>query len=271
MAAIRTQSVPSLDRALTLLELLANSKTGLSLPDLVLKTELPKSSIHCLLVTLERRGYLHRNRRTGRYVFGLQLFSLANTAISGLKLHDEAAPFLRSLVRATGLTVHMAILENREAVLVSKLEPPGIFRLATWIGKRMDLHCTGLGKALMAYLSQEEIEHIFDEHRLPRHNDNTLCSRKRLKEELIRTTQRGYALDDEEDELGLRCIGVPVFGPDHHVIASVSVAGTTGQITSNGLRKLAEQVMDTAAAISQALGHGSAAPKEPPCLSVLAG
>lgn len=270
MVAARTQSVRSLERGLTLMELLANSKVGLSLPELVQKTGLPKSSIHCLLVTLERRGYLHRNIRTGRYVFGLQLFSLANMAISGLKLHDEAAPFLRSLVRDTELTVHMAILEHREAVIVSKLEPPGIFRLATWIGKRMDLHCTGLGKALMAYLPQEEVERIMVEHRLPRHNDNTLCSRKRLKDELARTAHRGYSIDDEEDELGLRCIGAPVFGPDNRAIASISISGTTYQVTPSNLRKLAEQVKKTAEAISQALGHDPTISKVSPWFNAVA-
>lgn len=270
MVAAKTQSVRSLERGLTLMELLANSKVGLSLPDLVHKTGLPKSSIHCLLVTLQRRGYLHRNSRTGRYVFGLQLFSLANMAISGLKLHDEAAPFLQSLVRETELTVHMAILEHREAVIVSKLEPPGIFRLATWIGKRMDLHCTGLGKALMAYLPMEEIEQFIEEHRLPRHNDNTLCSRRRLLDELARTAQRGYSVDDEEDEIGLRCIGAPVFGPDDRVIASISVSGTTSQVTPSNLRRLAEQVKQAAAAISQALGHNPEASSESPWFNTVA-
>lgn len=112
MVTAKAQSVRSLERGLTLMELLAKFKAGLPLPDVVQKTGLPKSSIHCLPVTLQRRGYLHRNSRTGRYVFGLQLFSLANMAISGLKLHDEASPFLRSLVRDTELTVHMAILEH---------------------------------------------------------------------------------------------------------------------------------------------------------------
>lgn len=257
MVAIRTQSVRSLERGLTLLELLANSKTGLSLPELVQKTELPKSSIHCLLITLERRGYLHRNVRTGRYMFGLQLFSLANMAVSGLKLHDEAAPFLRSLVKETGLTAHMAILERREAVLVSKFEPLGIFRLATWIGKRMDLHCTSLGKALLAYLPPQEVDEIVRVHGLPRHNDNTLCSRKRLREDLARTVERGYALDDEEDELGLRCLGAAVFGPDHQIVASISIAGTTAQITPANIRKLGEHVKQTAAMISETFGHNA--------------
>lgn len=255
MPAIKTQSVPSLEKALSILELLVGFKAGLTLPEIVQKTGMPKSSIHCLLVTLERRGYLHRNDRTGRYKFGLQLFSLANMALSGLKLRDEAAPFLRGLVEKTHLTAHMVILEHREAVLISKYEPSGIFRLATWIGKRMDLHCTGLGKALMAYLPKEEVNEIIEEHGLPRHNDNTLCSRRRLKEELARTVERGFAVDNEEDEIGLRCIGAPVFGVDNRVLASISVAGTTAQITLENLRKLAEEVKQTAVAISRSLGH----------------
>ncbi|HEX5481486.1 MAG TPA: IclR family transcriptional regulator [Terriglobia bacterium] len=261
MCAVRTQSVRSLERAMMILELLASSRTGLSLLELVQKTKMPRSSVHCLLVTLQRRGYLYHNDKTGRYMFGLQLFSLANMAVSGLKLREEAAPFLRSLVEKTQLTVHMAILEHGEAVLISKYEPPGIFRLATWIGKRMDLHCTSLGKALMAYLPSEEVSRIIEEHGLPRHNDNTICSKKRLKEEMERTTGRGYAVDDEEDELGLCCIGAPVFGFDNHVMASISIAGTTNQVTRENLRKLAEQVKQTAMAISQSLGHDPAALK----------
>ena len=186
MSAVKTHSVPSLEKALTLLELLAKSKAGLTLPDLVLRTGIPKSSAHCLMVTLERRGYLHRNERTGRYMFGLQLFSLANMAVSGLSLRDEGASFLRDLATKTRLTAHMAILDQHEAVLISKFEPSGLFRLATWIGKRMDLHCTGLGKALLAHLPPEEINRIIDGHPLPRHNDNTLFSRSRLTEELAR-------------------------------------------------------------------------------------
>src|SRR5579863_7727251 len=194
MAAVKTHSVPSLEKALTILEMLAKSKVGLSLPDLVLKTGIPKSSVHCLMITLERRGYLYRNEKTGRYMFGLQLFRLANMAVSGLRLRDEGAAFLRELAAKTRLTAHMAILDQHEAVLVSKFEPSGLFRLATWIGKRMDLHCTGLGKALLAHLRPEEISRIIDAHPLPRHNDNTLFSRTRLAEDLARTAERGYSL-----------------------------------------------------------------------------
>jgi DNA-binding IclR family transcriptional regulator len=255
MIAQLTQSVPALERALTILEMLANSRTGLTLPDIVRQSGLPKSSVHCLLLTLQRRGYLHRNEKTSRYMFGLKLFSLANTAISGLKLREEAAPFLRSLVEKTGLTVHMAILEQDEAVLISKVEPQEISRLATWLGKRMDVHCTGLGKALIAQLPEEELSRLIKAHGLPRHNENTVASIRKLRENLAQVVRLGYSIDDEEDEIGLRCIGAPVFNHEAVAIAAVSIAGTIEQVTANNLSVLAENVKQTAASISRVLGY----------------
>ncbi|MGH9445696.1 MAG: IclR family transcriptional regulator, partial [Terriglobia bacterium] len=115
-----------------------------------------------------------------------------------------------------------------------------------------------------ACLSREEVDHIIEEHGLPRHNDNTICSRRRLMQELKLAAQRGYSVDDEEDELGLRCIGAPVFWPDNRVVASISIAGTTAQVTPENLRDLAERVIRTALSISQALGHDPAALQESP-------
>src|ERR1051326_6548902 len=133
--AIKTQSVPAADRILTILELVGQSKRGLRLAEVAEQAHMPRSSAHCLLLTLERRGYLHRYEKSGRYMFGLKLFSLASYAINGLEVRELAAPYLASLMRQTGLTVHMAIMEQHEPVLVSKVDAPGIVRLATWTGK----------------------------------------------------------------------------------------------------------------------------------------
>ena len=123
-------------------------------PELVEQSRFPRSSIHYLLVTLERRGYVQRNERTSRYLFGVNLVQLANSAWSGLSLRQQAAPFLGNLVRRAQMTAHMAILKDNEAVIVAKHSPLDGPRTATWVGKRMDVHCTGLGKALIAYLSR---------------------------------------------------------------------------------------------------------------------
>ena len=254
MAATKTRSVPGVERALTVLEVLARSKRGLALSDLARNLHLPKSSTHCLLLTLERCGYLRRHEFTRRYLFDLKLFRLANMALAGIELREQSGPFLRLLMEETGLPVHIAIMEQDEVVVVDKVEPPGAVKLATWIGKRMDPHCTGVGKALIAYLPEEDLCRLIKEHRLPRHNENTIASAKKLKEELARIRRLGYAVDNEEDEIGLRCIGSPVFNATGHVVASISIAGTTSQITEQNWAALAERVKHTAAAISRQIG-----------------
>ena len=256
IAQLRTHSVPALERGLAVLEPVARSNGGLTLRELSQTLQLPRSSTHCLLVTLQRYGYLTRNGRTGRYMFALKLFDLANATLNVTELRDRALPLLRNLMEKTHLTVHMATLEQYEAVIIAKVEPPGLLRLASWIGKRMDVHCTDVGKALIAFLPEEEFNYLIREHGLPRHNEKTITSSTRLKEELAKVRRMGYAFDDEEDEIGLRCIGAPVFEQAGDVVASVSVAGNVRQIHPQNRRSIAAQVLQTASAISRELGFG---------------
>ncbi len=251
---MKTPAVPALEKAITVLEEIAESRVGLGLPELVERTGFAKSSIHCLLVTLERRGYIHRNARTGRYMFGTRLFSLANTTLIGLSLREQAAPFLRALAQSTGLTAHMAILDKGEAVLISKYEPLGIFRLATWIGKRMDVHCTSLGKALLCTLPEREVQDILRAHGMPRHNENTIASSRKLQLDLQLSARRGFCLDDEEDEIGLRCIGVPILDSEGAAMAAISVAGTTVQVHRDNIETLSQALKETARKISETVG-----------------
>jgi DNA-binding IclR family transcriptional regulator len=139
-------------------------------------------------------------------------------------------------------------------MLVAKIERAGVRRLATWIGKRVDPHCTSLGKCLIAYLPEEDLDRLVAQRGLLRHNENTIVSPVRLKEELARIRALGYALDDEEEEIGVRCIGAPVWNRDGQVIAAVSVAGTTMRINEETHDGLAAQVRQTALAISRQLG-----------------
>jgi DNA-binding IclR family transcriptional regulator len=148
----------------------------------------------------------------------------------------------------------MAVLEGDEAVLVDKLEPSGAARVATWIGKRMDLHCSAVGKAIMAYLPEEQFECVARDHGFVRYNENTLVTRRRIVEEIERIRKCGYAVEDEEGEIGYRCVGCPIFDRDRRIAAAVSVAGTTSQITSEKGILLSDRLKETAAAISQCLG-----------------
>jgi len=254
MPDLRTPSVPSLQRGLAMLEILADSRKGLTLSNLTQRMRLPKSSVHALLLTLDRAGYLHRSEVTGRYLFGTKLFSLATKSVSRLELKEQALPSLASLAKETGLTVHMAIPERGTAILIEKIDPPGLIRLATWPGKQMDLHCTGVGKALLAYLPQEEVSTLIRGYGLPQHNARTLSSAKRLREELVQIREQGYSYDDEEDEVGLRCIGAPVFDRNRVCIAAISVAGTTAQIHPDNLDALSRKIRQVADTVSFQMG-----------------
>jgi len=248
----KTKAAPSVERALTILEVLASSRVGQTLSQLSRLLELPKSSTHRLLVTLEMGGYLYRNEETGRYYFSLKLFNIANMALGRTSLREQAEPVLYSLMQKTGLTVHMAILEQNQAFIIDKVEPPGLPRLGTWIGKSMDLHCTGVGKAFLAYLPEEEMIRAL-RNGMPRYNDNTIVSTRKLKEQLEQIRRASYAIDDEEETIGLRCIGVPILDPTGRPIAAISIAGTTTQISEENIKTLAAAVCKSATEISARL------------------
>ncbi len=255
MPELKTPSVPALERAIQVLELLARARNGSTLPEIAKKLNLPKSSVHCILITLERHGYLHRSEKTARYLLGFRLFAIGNLALGGLNIREVATPILRSLAESTGLTVHLAILERHEAVLIDKIEPPGAAKLATWLGKRMDLHCTGVGKALISHLNDEELAGLVRDRGLARHNENSILSLRKLRDDLAGVRKLGYAVDDEEDEIGLRCIGVPIFANQAAPLAAISIAGTTTQINAENLNCLATKLKNAASAISTALGQ----------------
>lgn len=251
MSAVKTRTAPALFNALRILELLSMYPSGLTLAALVSQSELAKSSAHYLLVTLERCGYVHRNARNGRYQLGIKLFSMANQALGSLGLRQRCASYLAGLRLRTKLTAHLAIFDRTEIVLVAKFESTRGAQLASWIGKRMDMHCTSLGKAVLAYLRPEEVESILGKHGLARRNENTICTRKRLYEELNQIAKTGYAIDNEEDELGVRCLGAPILAQDGRPMAAISISGAIHEFPSEEIPRLSNELLLTAKMMSR--------------------
>jgi len=245
--------VPALDRALTVLETLAHSRKGYSVSELSRRLELPKSSVHLILRTLERRGYLQKHAASGRYRFGLKLVGLGRAALEGVELRDEARPALTSLAHATDLTVHMGVLERSEVVIIERIESTSAVRVVSWVGRRLDANSTAVGKALLAFQPPEEQERQLRSDRLPRHNDRTIATIPGLKRELERVRAQGYSLCDEEDEIGVRCVGAPILNEHGCAVAAISVAGTTTQIPADRMPALADAVVATAREISGGL------------------
>jgi DNA-binding IclR family transcriptional regulator len=250
MGARKIYVVPSTVRAMNVLEFLAQSRRGASLSEISRNLALPKSSTYLLLKTLEREGYLRKNVQSGNYNFGPRLVTLSRNVLEHLDLREVARPILTKLMRQTGIIVHLAVLEGNEAVLIDRVEPPGSSAGADWVGRRLDVNCTGVGKALAAFLPDGQFEEVITAKRFARHNDNTIVTRGGLKRELAKVREQGYALDDEEDEIGVRCVGVPILESGQRVIAAISFAGSTEQVPLDRVRTLACALKEAASEVS---------------------
>ena len=248
-------------RAMKILELLAQSQRGLTLADVSRKLSVPKSSAHVLMRTLEDLGYLKSSGSKGKYSVGLKLVGLSNVALENLDLREQARGFLQDLVVRTKLTAHLAILEGVDAVIIEKFDAPGMLRLATWVGKRLDANSSGVGKALLAFAHEETYDLQLKRKSLARNNRNTIATPEGLRRELNKTRALGYAFEDEEGEIGFRCIGAPLFGAAGDAVAAISIAGTTSQIPNARVASLAATVKETAAQISRHLGCDASATK----------
>ena len=160
---------------------------------------------------------------------------------------------MTDLMGQTGIIVHLAVLEGNEAVIIDRISPPGSNAGADWVSRRLDINCTGVGKALAAFLPEEQFDQLITTQRFARHNDNTIVTIASLKKELYKVREQGYALDDEEDEIGVRCVGVPILDVDQRALAAISLAGTTEQIPLEKVRNLAVALKQTATEISYEL------------------
>lgn len=253
--AKKTASVPALERGLAILEVLATHHQGLTLSQLVRHLRLPKSSIHSLLLTFERLGYLTRVEVGGRYVCGLKFMQIAALAFDNPWLRQTATPILAEVMQATGLTVHLGVLWRNEIVLIDRESPVAARSVAPWIGKRLDAHCTSAGKCLIAHLPEHELHALIRERGMLRHNDNTITKLGRLEEVLARVRRVGYAVDNEEEEVGIRCIGVPIAGPEGNIVAAISVSGSTDQISESNFPALVALLQRAAINISRQLAY----------------
>jgi len=195
---------------------------------------------------------VQRERETGRYCLGWRLYTLANMALCRNCLREQFSSILYRLMLDTGLTVHFAVMVEGEVILIDRIQPPGDPKLASWVGKRMGIHCTALGKALIAHLPAAELDELVAKHGLCRYNENTISSTRKLRAACEQVRQLGYSLDDEEEEIGTRCVGAPVYNANGEVAAAISISGTRAQIED--IPGKAALVMHAAASLSKHIG-----------------
>lgn len=236
-----------------MLEAVAQRSSGMTNADLSRRLEIPKSSASYILRALEKHGYLRRDD-AGKYRLGMKVLSLSRNALVGLDVREVALPVMRDLMNRSHLTVHLAILDGDEAVYIEKVDSPGFIKMDTWVGKRMEIHTTGVGKALAAHEPEERIERIVRERGLRRVTPKSITTPQRFLKELERVRELGYGIDDEENSLGVRCLGAPIFDGEGRVEAALGVSATVNQVPSETVPKYSEMVKEAARKISAHLG-----------------
>lgn len=246
------QNASSVERALAILECLDGTRRGLNISEISRKLSIPKSSAHVIMVTLERLGYVQKRGDSLHYTLGLKAYGLGLGMVKSLSISEAALPHMRALTNQLHLPSHLAVPDGDQGVYIQKVETPGLIKLDTYIGRRMDLHCTGVGKVILAFGPQELYERLVGKQVYIRYTRNTITSPRLLQREIAKVRKAGYAVDDEEEELAVRCVAVPVF-QSGRFSAALSVTGTTAQIPLPAVEELAADLRTAAAAMAAAV------------------
>lgn len=249
--------IAAVNRALDILELLGRQRTEFGLPELSKAVGLPKATVFRYLSTLEERGYVRKSPDNEKYTLGLNILQLSNDMLGSMSLHEVALPHMRKLVTQFQETVNLALLDQCEVVYVEILESPKAFKMSSRVGGRELPHATALGKALLAFLPEEEVNEIIQTTGLPRRTPRTICTPSRFKEELEAIRQRGYAVDHEENEEGALCVGVPIFDHLHRPIAAISISGPAIRILTDQIEHIGSALVEVSSQISNRLGYAA--------------
>jgi DNA-binding IclR family transcriptional regulator len=252
--APKTSSVQSIERAISILKAFSTDKEELGVTELSHQLSLHKSTVSRLLASLRREGLVEENLVTRKYRLGMALVTLGGLVLQRLDVTQAARPLMHELCNATQETVILAIKDGREAVNVAQVPSPQIVKHIEWIGRRTPLHCTAVGKVLLAYAPVAEREAVIKAG-LARHTSKTIIARDVLCQELAWVRDHGYAIGREEFEIGLNSIGAPVRDHTGDVVASISVSGPAFRLSSDRLPSIAEHVQENARTLSGQLGY----------------
>ena len=251
--------VQSIERGSMILDVLSEFPQGLSIGDLSIKVDLPKGTIHRLLSTLAFLDFIRQDAETKKYNLGFKLVELGNRVLSHIDFRTEARPYLLDLAEKTKETAHLVILHQNQVLYIDKMEAntnPSGLRMVSTLGSRIPAHCCAVGKVLLAALPEEKLEMIVTSEGLPKRTENTITDLRKLKEHLQLVRENNYALDMEENEIGICCVAAPIRDQRGEVIAAISISVPISRINARMLkRELKNQVSETASRISKKIGY----------------
>jgi DNA-binding IclR family transcriptional regulator len=242
-------------KAAAVVDLLAESDQPMSLTEMSGELNIAKSTLHGILATLNDIGYVNKDPESGDYRLGLHLFELGNVISRKLDERRIAAPYMRTLADKTGETVHLAVLEDGEVLYISKQESNNSIRIITESGLKLPVHCSGLGKALLSGLTDEEITDLLGKKGMAKYTETTITNVKDFLAEMGKVRCKGYASDKQEFMIGLRCVAAPIHNINGKVTCAISISGPISRMTGDLLEAKRAHLMKAARAISGKLGY----------------
>ena len=250
----RRMRLSSVANSIRLTKAFSENEFEMGISALASKLGLAKSTVHRLATTLVEYDILEQNRENGKYRLGLALFELGTLVRRKMDVMSEAQGQIHALADLTGETVQLAILDHLSVLYIRIRESRQAVRMSSGLGSRAPAHCTSVGKALLAYQPPEVVKQVID-NGLKRYTQNTIVEPAALLEELASIRQKGYAIDDEEIEMGLRCVAAPIRDHSGLVVAAISVAAPVQRMTKKNVQTTVPSVQASAEAISRRLGY----------------
>ncbi|WP_102346584.1 IclR family transcriptional regulator [Bacillus sp. Marseille-P3661] len=247
--------IQAVDRALRILDLFDEYETEIKITDISERMMLHKSTVHSLLKTLQMHHYIEQNPENGKYRLGLKLFERGNFVIQNLDIRSLAKQHLLEISKETGRTVHLVLLVGHEGVYIDKIESPTATILYSRIGGRVPIHSSGVGKALLISKSNDEIEEILKDYEFTKQTPNTISSKEEFLEEMDRVREKGYAIDNQENEPGVYCVAFPIRNHDGRVVAALSLSAAANQLTDAEIATNTELLRQKSCDLSAKLGY----------------
>lgn len=249
-----TGRVQSIDRAIAVLKCFSENTRELKLSDISDHLDLNKSTVHGIISTLKFHGFINQDEETQKYRLGLALMELGTIVINSFDIRSIVAPVINDICNQVQETVHLGTLDNIEVVYIEKKESSHSMRIFTNIGARQPAYCTGIGKAMIAYLEPDALIALLPEE-IKKFTPKTITDKIELTRELSKVKKNGYAIDDEENSEGLKCVGAPIFDHTGKAKYAISVSGPTIRMTEDKIQETIKLLTNATKEISHKLGY----------------
>jgi len=247
--------INSIIRASNILRCLSGEKTHFKISEIAHQLQLDRSTTYRILLSLEKCGFVEKDKKTGEYSLGMAAFETGNTYLRRMDFIQISKPIMADLALEVQETVHLAVLSDTEIVYVDKVDSPRTLGVMSKIGQRAPVYCTALGKVLLAHQPSDELSRIVQQIKLKPFTRNTISSKRKLVEELRKIRKQGYALDQKEYEQDVECIGAPIRNHLGNTIAAISISGPQRKINTPKEKQYIDQVVEATSLISSKMGY----------------